>query len=281
MNLVYNHGKSHYLNNFLSSVVKKVIAAVSEFLPIVFLLITLFCPVAVHAATARVAIVIDDIGYRYTDKQVLTLPGAITFSILPHTPYGKILALKANKNHKDVLLHIPMEAENGKKLGPGALTSAMNEAEIHASLNESLAEIPFAIGINNHMGSRLTQLSNPMLWTMGFLKQRKLLFLDSRTSSNTKASNIAKTLGVPVQERHLFLDNQLTDKYIKQQFQLLIQYAQKQNFAIAIAHPHPETIQALTRLIPTLKHNNIDLVPLSALYPPQKAVQTLVVINSD
>ncbi|MBL4899780.1 MAG: divergent polysaccharide deacetylase family protein [Colwellia sp.] len=243
------------------------ISAVSKFfLLIAFSFSTLCVAASVQAKPARIAIVIDDIGYRYTDKHALLLPGAITYSILPHTPYGKTLAIKANRNHKEVLLHIPMEAENGKKLGPGALTSIMNKTEIYASLSESLAEVPFAIGINNHMGSHLTQLIEPMSWTMGFLKQHHLLFLDSKTSPHSKAILVAKKLGVPVKGRHVFLDNQLTENYINKQFQVLIEYAKTQNFAIAIAHPHPETIQVLQRLIPTLQQHNIELVSLSALY---------------
>ena len=153
------------------------ISAVSKFLLlIIFSFTELLSAVSAQEKPARIAIVIDDIGYRETDEHALLLPGAITYSILPHTPYGKTLAMRANANHKEVLLHIPMEAQNGKKLGPGALTSIMNKAEIYASLNQSLAEVPFAIGINNHMGSYLTQLAEPMAWTMGFLKQHHLLF---------------------------------------------------------------------------------------------------------
>mgnify|MGYP000695126456 CR=1 FL=1 len=243
------------------------ISAVSKFFSFIVLIFScvLYAKLT-HAQSARIAIVIDDIGYRYTDKQALSLPGAITYSILPHTPYGKRIAIKANAKHKDVMLHIPMEAENGKKLGPGGLTSAMNREEILASLNASLADVPFAIGINNHMGSHLTQLDGPMTWTMNFLKQHHLLFLDSKTSPYSKAGSIAKSLGVPVKNRHVFLDNHLTDSYITKQFQSLIKHAKSQKIAIAIAHPHPETIQALTRLIPTLAENDIILVPLSALY---------------
>jgi polysaccharide deacetylase 2 family uncharacterized protein YibQ len=245
----------------------KMISAVSKFfLFITFSFATLFPATSAQVKPARIAIVIDDIGYRYTDKQALLLPGAITYSVLPHTPYGKKIAIKANAKHKEVLLHIPMEAENGKKLGPGALTSNMNKTEIYASLNKSLVEVPFAIGINNHMGSYLTQLVEPMSWTMGFLKQHHLLFLDSKTSPYSRASIIAQKMGVPVKGRHIFLDNQLTEDYINKQFQSLIKHAKNQHFAIAIAHPHPETIKALLRLIPTLQQNNIELVPLSALY---------------
>ena len=255
----------------------KMTSAVSKFFLFITLSIaTLFTEVSAQAKPARIAIVIDDIGYRETDKHVLLLPGEITYSVLPQTPYGKQIATKANANKKEVLIHVPMEAENGKKLGPGALTSGMNKAEVYASLNESLTEIPFAIGINNHMGSHLTRLVEPMSWTMGFLKQHHLLFLDSRTSPFSKASIIAQKLGVPVNGRHVFLDNQLTDHYINQQFQSLIKHAKSQEFAIAIAHPHPETIRALNRLIPTLQQNNIELVPLSTLYVMPKKNQTRI-----
>ena len=252
------------------------ISALSKFLLlIIFYFSPLSLAISAQEEPARIAIVIDDIGYRETDKHVLSLPGSITYSILPHTPYGKMLATQANANHKEVLLHIPMEAENGKKLGPGALTSTMDKAEIYASLNKSLTEVPFAIGINNHMGSHLTQLAEPMSWTMGFLKQHHLLFLDSKTSPYSKASIIAQEMGVPVKGRHIFLDNQLTDDYINKQFQALIRHAKAQKFSIAIAHPHPETIKALLRLIPTLQQHNIQLVPLSVLYsmPTKKSTR--------
>jgi len=245
---------------------KMTTATSTFFLFIILSFIPLLSAASTQEKPARIAIVIDDLGYRNTDQHALLLPGAITYSILPHTPYGKTIAIQANANHKDVLLHIPMEAENGKKLGPGALTSTMNKTEVYNSLNESLAEVPFAVGINNHMGSHLTQLADPMSWTMGFLKQHHLLFLDSKTSPYSKASIIAKEMGVPVKGRHVFLDNQLTEQYINKQFQSLIKHAKTQHFAIAIAHPHPETIQALLRLIPTLQQNNIELVPLSTLY---------------
>jgi polysaccharide deacetylase 2 family uncharacterized protein YibQ len=236
----------------------------------IFFLIPLFyCVIyssTTSAETVKVAIVIDDMGYRYTDQDALTLPGDVTYAILPHTTYGKKLATQANQKQHDVIIHIPMEANNRKHLGPGALTSAMNEQAIYKSLTASFEDIPFAIGINNHMGSYLTKLYQPMTWTMNFLKERNLLFLDSKTSAGSQAVQAAMDIGVPVRSRHVFLDNELTDEYINQQFNHLIRYAKKQKFAIAIAHPHPETIKVLTRLIPTLKQNNIELVALSRLY---------------
>lgn len=219
-------------------------------------------------------------GYRITDKQALNLPGEITYSFLPHTTYGKKLALQANINKHDVLIHVPMESKNRKKLGPGALTSSMNEQDFNRSLTKSLAEIPFAIGINNHMGSYLTQFYQPMAWTMSFLKQNNLFFLDSKTSANSKAKQAADDYGVPIKSRHVFLDNELSESYISKQFAQLVRFSKTHTTAIAIAHPHPETIAILTKLIPTLEHQGIELVPLSSLYPAPKA-KTLARINDD
>jgi polysaccharide deacetylase 2 family uncharacterized protein YibQ len=217
------------------------------------------------AKPSQVAIIIDDIGYRKSDVQALYLPGNISYAILPHTPYGLSLALQAKAKSNDVILHIPMEAQNGKKLGPGALTSKMDETSIRQQLSQAFAEVPFALGINNHMGSKLTELYNPMAWTMQFLKERELIFIDSMTSSASQAEKVAKSFGVPSLHRHIFLDNQLEHSYISGQFNKLILATKKNQTVVAIAHPHPETIRSLRKLLPLLAENNIELVPISAL----------------
>ncbi len=221
------------------------------------------------AKTAQVAIIIDDIGYRKSDVQALYLPGNISYAILPHTPYGRSLALQAKAKKNDVILHIPMEAKNGKKLGPGALTSEMSELSIRGKLSDAFAEVPFALGINNHMGSKLTELYQPMAWTMQFLKERNLIFIDSKTSGNSQAEQVAKNFGVPSTHRRIFLDNQLEHSYISAQFKKLILAAKKHQTVVAIAHPHPETVASLTKLIPLLQENNIELVAISSILSNQ------------
>ena len=250
--------------------------------PRLFILLALVSIVAsAMAKNAQVAIIIDDIGYRQSDAAALTLPGAITFAILPHTPYGKTLALQADRKDHDVILHIPMEAENGKKLGPGGLTIQMNEQSIRHELALAFEEIPFAIGINNHMGSKLTKLYTPMMWTMRFLKERNLIFVDSVTTKKTQGERIALKLGVPTAHRQIFLDNVLTNDYIEQQFRQLIQHAQQFKSGVAIAHPHPETIAALNRLIPLLAELDIDLVPISTLIDSPKKRQAYTEISDE
>lgn len=246
------------------------------FFPLLFIVSCL-----ASAETAKIALIIDDIGYRQTDYMALDLPGKVTYAVLPHTPYGKTLAEQAHQQFNEVILHIPMEANNGKLLGPGALTSEMNETGIRASLANSFAEIPFAIGINNHMGSHLTQQYKPMAWTMRFLKERDLLFIDSLTTPRSKAGRVARHFGVPTRQRHIFLDNELSPEYIERQFSQLISQAQKYKSAIAIAHPHPETVKALTDLLPQLEKYNIELVPISHLLPYKKGTEQLALAKAE
>ena len=118
-----------------------------SFLLLFITLVAIIFTQDVNAKNAQIAIIIDDIGYRQSDAAALTLPGKISYAILPHTPFGKTLAELAFKKNQDVILHIPMEAENGKKLGPGALTSAMSEQAIRQELSLAFAEIPFVISL--------------------------------------------------------------------------------------------------------------------------------------
>ncbi|RZF92569.1 divergent polysaccharide deacetylase family protein [Pseudoalteromonas sp. CO302Y] len=214
----------------------------------------------------QIAIVIDDIGYHQRDLDILNLPGQVTFSVLPHTPYAQTFAERASKINKELLLHIPMQAlDNSKALGPGALTESMSKSELQATLGHALASLPQVKGVNNHMGSELTQLTEPMKWTMEVLKKRGLYFLDSRTTSQSEAQNAANFYGVANVSRHVFLDNVVTTQQLTQQLEELKVKAEHFNYAIAIAHPYPETVAFLQEALPELEKQGYQLVPLSQL----------------
>lgn len=247
----------------------------TSFFPLFFYVVFsyLFASFALNAAPShhhllgqrpQIVIVIDDIGYNKEDIDAVNLPHDITLSVLPKTPYAKHYAALANQQGKDILLHIPMASLSGKTLGPAALTSDMNQSQIQQSLYSSLNDFPYAIGVNNHMGSLLTQMPEPMKWTMQFLKQHHLCFLDSRTTKHTQAERIANNEGVKTLRRHVFLDNKTTPEYLQQQFNQLLTAAKTQGMAIGIAHPHPETIQFLSAALNSLSEKNIELIPLSA-----------------
>ncbi|MBQ4834256.1 divergent polysaccharide deacetylase family protein [Pseudoalteromonas sp. MMG010] len=213
----------------------------------------------------QIAIVIDDIGYHQRDLEFLDLPGQLSFSILPHTPYSQTFASLASASNKELLLHVPMQALNGKKLGPGALTLDMNKQQLQHTLNHALASLPQVKGVNNHMGSALTQKSQAMQWTMEVLKQHQLYFLDSRTTGLSQAQHAANLSGVENVGRHIFLDNIPTPKQYQFRLNELKHRASQHNFAIAIAHPYPETIAFLRKALPDLIREGYELVPVSQL----------------
>ncbi|MBT1446198.1 divergent polysaccharide deacetylase family protein [Shewanella sp. JM162201] len=225
------------------------------------------------AQGAQLAIIIDDIGYRQTDEDVLSLPKDITLSVIPLSPLGVELAGKAHKQGYEIMLHLPMQALNGKPLGKGGLTKDMSEQEIKRKVDDAIVRIPYAKGANNHMGSLLTQMDSHMLWVMERLKQNNLYFVDSLTTGHSKAANQAEAIGVPMLKRHVFLDNDTSKKALEKQFRIMMEQAHQQGFAVAIAHPHPATVRFLKANLPRLAQEGITLVPTSHLLPYRLAQQ--------
>jgi polysaccharide deacetylase 2 family uncharacterized protein YibQ len=215
---------------------------------------------------AQVAIIIDDIGYNYAQGlKAIQLPGAITYAIIPHSPKATFFAQQAQQYNKEIMLHAPMSTVHNTPLGQDGLTESMGEQVFKQALADSLSSLPNVKGVNNHMGSLLTQKDKPMSWVMQSLKQRKLYFIDSRTSAGSVAWDIAQKYGIPSLKRDIFLDHEVTEQFIDSQFKQLIATAQKQGYAVAIAHPYPETIRYLEQNLSTLATQNITLVPASEL----------------
>jgi polysaccharide deacetylase 2 family uncharacterized protein YibQ len=140
----------------------------------------------------------------------------------------------------------------------------MAPAEIRQTLIDHLDAIPFVIGVNNHMGSRLTTLAAPMYEILSVLKGRHLFFIDSRTSENSLAGRTARLLQVPFARRDVFLDHDPAPSAIRAQIRLLIQISQLHGEAVGIGHPHESTLQVLTAELPTLTET-ADLVTASRL----------------
>ncbi|MCG9729114.1 divergent polysaccharide deacetylase family protein [Shewanella sp. Isolate13] len=232
-----------------------------------FLLLLFLLLPSASVFASKIAIIIDDIGYRQSDKAVLSLPSNITLSILPHTPLGKSLASEAYHQGNEILVHLPMQALNGKAIGPGALTNAMEEAEFKSQLKDSITSVPYASGANNHMGSLLTQLDDPMRWVMESLQQHNIYFIDSMTTKYTRAGAMAETIGIPLLRREIFLDNDRSQAGLEKQFQHAISLAHEKSNIVVIAHPYPETISFLIANLHRLANEEIELVHTSQLLP--------------
>jgi len=199
----------------------------------------------------------------------LQLPGAITYAFLPHTPHSQSQARAAHHLGKEVMLHLPMQAMSSNQLlGPGGLTLEMGRKQFGNTFRADLASVPYVVGINNHMGSLLTRHPGHMKWLMEEIKQQRgLYFIDSRTTHHTVARKVASELQIPSRQRDVFLDDDPSPTAITHQFERLISKARLQGSAIGIGHPYTSTISVLRKLLPRLKQENIELVPVSQLVP--------------
>lgn len=225
----------------------------------------------------HIAIIIDDIGDNLRlGLRAVRLPGDVTCAFLPHTTYARQLAIAAHKRAKEVMLHLPMESEEGKALGPGGLTLNMTRAEFMRTVNSDLRSIPYVSGVNNHMGSLITQHPGDMLWLMQAINRHGgLFFVDSRTTEFTVAQQIAKEAGVPNLRRDVFLDNDQRLTAIAAQFSHLIALAKRRGSAVAIGHPHPNTLRFLQKQLPRLSAEGIELVSISDLIKAKQRPKTL------
>ena len=231
----------------------------------------------IPAATAKLAILNDDMGHSLISNQaMLNLPAELSFAFLPHATYSKTLAATARALNRDVLLHAPMEAIYNLPLGPGGMTSKMTEQSFKATLRQNIDAIPNLIGVNNHMGSKLTAMQLQMRWTMEVVKERGLFFLDSKTSAQSVAWQQAKQAGIDCLRRDVFLDHKLTTAALNEQFERALRIAKSQGHAVVIAHPHALTIKFLQKRLSNFSSQEVQLVSVSSLIATlnRKAVES-------
>jgi uncharacterized protein len=215
----------------------------------------------------RLAIIIDDMGEDKKEADsVLALHFPVTLSVLPNLPFSQETAEEAHRHKDEVMLHLPMESQGEAEEGgrtkpePKELRVGMAPGEVDSSVTDMLATVPYAAGVNNHQGSRAT--SNPALMKalMQSLRGKNLFFIDSRTTAGTIAYETAESFGIKAASRKVFLDDKLSRAGIAAQLELAASDAKRNGFAIAIGHPHPETIAVLAHNAPRLEKRGIVLV---------------------
>jgi len=227
----------------------------------------LFCQ-SLFATTkiVDIAIIIDDIGYQWkNDTEIIALPYPLTYSFLPQAPYTVKLANLAHHHSKEIMLHLPMQSIAGQQPEPEAIHLDMSMDEVGQVLWNGLSEVPHAIGINNHQGSLITQHPGHMQWLMQWLRGTNLYFVDSLTSEQSVAGNIANANGIPNLKRDIFLDHDPSPQAIEKQFDKLLQLAKQKGVALAIGHPYPATIKMLDKRLPQLHQQGIRLLSVSNL----------------
>ncbi|MEM7160496.1 MAG: divergent polysaccharide deacetylase family protein [Myxococcota bacterium] len=233
-------------------------------------------------AKGHLAIVIDDVGRElHLFEQLLALRYPLTFSVLPGSVYaaGVQTRLRGDRRrYREIMLHLPMEPSKPSMMFEGAesgerfLRLGEDPATLRAAVEDALARVPAAVGVNNHMGSALTRDEAAMREVMAVLAPRPLYFIDSRTIGDTQAEAMAQRAGVPSLRREVFLDHDPSAAAIEAALEHAAQLSHDHP-VVAIAHPSPEVVEVLGRRLPDLYAQGVAVYPASRLVAASRAAK--------
>jgi len=235
-------------------------------------LMTLLASGSAATSPPRIAIIIDDLGYRLdAGRRAIELPGPISIAVLPGTPRARALAELAFESGKEVLLHLPLQAMSSDAVQePLGISLDMSRQEFGDTFDQALASVPHAIGVNSHRGSMLTRHPGHMQWLMEEIRARdNLFFVDSFTTHQSVALKIAHETGVEARKRDVFLDPDREPETIAREFERMKRLAHKRGSVVAIGHPYIATLELLERELPKLVDEGIELVAISVLVRQQ------------
>lgn len=206
-------------------------------------------PAATTAAVQGIALIVDDVGYDlHALRRLINLPFEVAIAILPDAPKALESARLAHAAKRTVMLHLPMEPSNPKyqeKMTSAFLKEGMDRPAIAALFRWALTRVPYAEGVNNHMGSLLTTERRPMEWVMALCREKGLFFIDSKTAGASVAAATAADFGLAWGERRIFLDHSTEIGDMELAWAAAQRCAKRKGGCIVIAHPYPETLQFL------------------------------------
>ena len=224
-----------------------------------------------------IALIIDDLGnQQHLGMRAVMLPGPVACAFLPYGPFTNALARQAHGYHKEVMLHLPMQAvdHENRRVEKGTLTLEMTEQQFMEATVREIAAVPYVTGLNNHKGSLLTRHPGTMAWLMQAInKHGNLFFVDSRTTKETVARQLAVEYGVPNSSRNVFLDNDPNPEAVRAQFRKLVAIAKRDGTALGIGHPLPGTLNVLQEELQNLHRQGVQLLPVSRLIAQQHEQQ--------
>ncbi len=221
--------------------------------------------------TRRVAIVIDDIGYDLSQvDELLKIRAPLTFAVLPHCQHSQEAAERIHRAGKEVLLHLPMEPLSPEKNpGKGVLLSGMSRDDIRRVLEEDLADVPYAVGANNHMGSRFMEDESGLRVLFGILEEKGIFFVDSLTTGRSRGRAAAVDTGIPFIARDIFIDGGDKHDTSSEDFLKAVKMNGSREGVVVIGHPYPSTIDTVRVSIEKLREEGLEVVPVSKLVKRQ------------
>jgi len=220
------------------------------------------------AGAPRVAIIVDDLGSRRDVFDVLRdIRRPLTVAVLPGLPLSGWTAREAAQAGMEVLLDLPMEPYRFPEVdpGPGALLMAMSPRELQAQMGAHLASVPGAVGVTNHMGSRMTEDRPRMRSVLEVMAGRRLFLVDGLTSNLSVAYDEAKAQGLRAGRRQVIVDHASGEAGDRVRWDEVAWWAESRGEVIVIAHGHPLTARLLREYVPRWEARGMRLVPVSQL----------------
>lgn len=222
-----------------------------------------------------IAVVLDDVGHPGRAlEEIGALRGPLALAVLPEAQRAAEAVDLAREKGWDLLVHLPMEPAKGMGKGePGAVGAGLSDTEVGALVRGAVGRLPGAVGINNHQGSGATADRRVVDGVLRVALEKGLFFLDSRTTAATVVVAEARRLGVPVLSRDVFLDDRATEEKaeggppeaLAAAWERARALARKRGQCVVIGHPHPSTLEFLSRELPLLPKDGLKLVKLSEL----------------
>jgi polysaccharide deacetylase 2 family uncharacterized protein YibQ len=211
----------------------------------------------------NIVLILDDVGFEGQPlRRAMALDPNVNFAVLPNGTRAADYASLLNDSGFEILCHLPMEPQGEAAPGPNAVLTSMTDAEIAAITRANLRAVPYARGVNNHMGSRATTDRRVMSSVFNALPDG-MYFIDSRTGQGSVAEAVAREMRVRTASRHIFLDNEQSEDAIRRQIRLVAETARAEGTAVAIGHLYPATIATLEEEIPGLKRQGFRFVRAS------------------
>ncbi len=212
-----------------------------------------------------IVLILDDVGFDHQPlSAAMGIDPNINFAVLPNSQRGTEFATKLHARGFEVLCHLPMEPEGFPRVSPGsgAVLTSMSDEEIVRTTTANVGEIPYARGVNNHMGSRATADRRVMTTVLAALP-KGMYFIDSRTTGASVAAEIARQLNVRTASRNVFLDDVQSQSAIRNQLRALAHAAEEHGTAVGIGHMYPTTVQVLSEAAPMLRKEGFRFVRAS------------------
>ena len=221
----------------------------------------------------RISIIISGLGLSgaATESAIQRLPGTVSLAFSPYARgLDQWIALARAAGH-EVLIDLPMEPINfpANDPGPETLLTSLTGEQNRIRLRTLLGRVSGYVGVINQMGSRFTTSAPHLRPVLTELRDRGLMFVDSRSSLRSVAARTASELQLPRVINNRFIDAEASREKIDSRLAELERIARVSGFAVGIGQPFPVTLDRLQRWTRDIEEKGFALAPASSMVNAQ------------